>query len=180
MLAMWQEALHHCVMVLWEIAIGPIWPICLIKNSIRWDEKSTGQLYLNAGHQGLTLSICFTCPSDTWFRKFMCPAKIFTCPTNICTSPVKLGYCWKNKYMLRLKNHLASWAYNHKRLCALGQDLHALCMRECLNSLWPSDAIWRQRSGSTLAQVMACCLLAPSHYLNQRWLIINEIQWHSY
>ena len=26
------------------------------------------------------------------------------------------------------------------------------------NSLWPSDAIWRQRSGSTLAQVMACCL----------------------
>ena len=26
-----------------------------------------------------------------------------------------------------------------------------------LNSLWPSDAIWRQRSGSTLAQVMACC-----------------------
>ena len=48
-----------------------------------------------------------------------------------------------------------------------------------INSLWPSDAIWRQRSGSTLAQVMACCLMAPSHYLNQRWLIINEVQWHS-
>ena len=30
----------------------------------------------------------------------------------------------------------------------------------------------RQRSGSILAQVMACCLLAPSHYLNQCWLII--------
>ena len=41
-----------------------------------------------------------------------------------------------------------------------------------LNSLWPSDAIRRQRSGSTLAQVMACCLTAPSHYLNQCWLII--------
>ena len=27
-----------------------------------------------------------------------------------------------------------------------------------INSLWPSDAIWRQRSGSRLAQVMACCL----------------------
>ena len=26
------------------------------------------------------------------------------------------------------------------------------------NSLRPSDAIWRHRSGSTLAQVMACCL----------------------
>ena len=29
------------------------------------------------------------------------------------------------------------------------------------NSLWPSDTIWRQRSGSSLAQVMACCLIAP-------------------
>ena len=49
-----------------------------------------------------------------------------------------------------------------------------------INSLWPRDAIWRQRSGSTLAQVMAWCLVAPSHSLNQCWLIINEIQWHSY
>ena len=27
-----------------------------------------------------------------------------------------------------------------------------------VNSLWRSDAIWWQRSGSTLAQVMACCV----------------------
>ena len=44
------------------------------------------------------------------------------------------------------------------------------------NSLWPSDAVWWCRSGSILAQVMACCLTAPSHYLNQCWLIINKIQ----
>ena len=44
-----------------------------------------------------------------------------------------------------------------------------------LNSLRPSDAIWRHRSGSTLAQVMACCLTAPSHYLNQCWLIISKV-----
>ena len=31
------------------------------------------------------------------------------------------------------------------------------------------------RSGSTLAQVMACCLMAPSHYLNHCWLIISEV-----
>ena len=49
-----------------------------------------------------------------------------------------------------------------------------------LNSLWPSDTICRQRSGSTLAQVMACCLTAPSHYLNQCWLIISEVQWRPY
>ena len=48
-----------------------------------------------------------------------------------------------------------------------------------VNSLGPSDAIGRQRSGLTLAQVMACCLTAPSHYLHQCWLIISKIQLHS-
>ena len=28
--------------------------------------------------------------------------------------------------------------------------------------------------GSTLAQVMACCLTAPSHYLNQCWPVIQQ------
>ena len=46
-----------------------------------------------------------------------------------------------------------------------------------VNSLWPSDAIWRQRSGTTLAQVMDCCLTAASHYLNQCWLIIKKVLW---
>ena len=49
-----------------------------------------------------------------------------------------------------------------------------------INTLWPNDTIWQQRSGSTLAQVMACSLTAPSHYLNQCWLIISEVQSHSY
>ena len=46
---------------------------------------------------------------------------------------------------------------------------------ECVNSLWPSDAIWRDRSMSTLAHVMAWCLMAPSHYMNQCWLIISQV-----
>ena len=45
-----------------------------------------------------------------------------------------------------------------------------LLAASCFNSLRPSDAIRRQRSGSTLAQVMSCCLTAPSHYLNKCWL----------
>ena len=45
-----------------------------------------------------------------------------------------------------------------------------------INSLWPSDVIWRNRSGSTLVQIMACCLTAPSHYLNQCWLFVSELQ----
>ena len=51
--------------------------------------------------------------------------------------------------------------------------------KQYLNSLGPSDAIWRWRSWSTLVQVMAYCLTAPSHYLNQCWLIISKVLWHS-
>ena len=39
--------------------------------------------------------------------------------------------------------------------------------------------IWRHRSGLTLAQVMAWCFTVPSHYLNQCWLSISKVQWHS-
>ena len=47
------------------------------------------------------------------------------------------------------------------------------------NSLAPREAIWQHRTWSTLVQVMACCLTAPSHYLNQCWFIISEVQCHS-
>ena len=33
---------------------------------------------------------------------------------------------------------------------------------------------------ATLAQVMAWCLAAPSHYLNQYWYIFSEVLWHSH
>ena len=48
---------------------------------------------------------------------------------------------------------------------------------DLLTHLLPSDAILWHRSESTLVQVRACCLTAPSHYLNQRWLIISKVQW---
>ena len=47
------------------------------------------------------------------------------------------------------------------------------------NSLWPRDATSWTRFESKLAQVMACCLTAPSHYQNQCWLITTKDQWHS-
>ena len=34
-------------------------------------------------------------------------------------------------------------------------------------SPWPSHAMWHHKSGSTLAHVIACCLKATSHYLDQ-------------
>ena len=45
--------------------------------------------------------------------------------------------------------------------------------------LLPCDAMRRLRSGWTLAQVVACCLTAPSRYLNQCWLLISKVQSHS-
>ena len=39
--------------------------------------------------------------------------------------------------------------------------------------------MWRYGTRSTLAQVIACCLTALTHYLNQCWLIIREVPWHS-
>ena len=45
---------------------------------------------------------------------------------------------------------------------------------ERFSSLWPSDVIWQQRSGSTLFQEMAC-MMAPTYYHNQYWLITSEV-----
>ena len=60
-----------------------------------------------------------------------------------------------------------------------------------VNLLWPSEVIWQKRSWSILAQVkplpepiltkisFAIWLTAPSHCLNQCWLIISKVEWHS-
>ena len=59
--------------------------------------------------------------------------------------------------------------------CAAAAGRSVWSRYNTINSLRPSDAIWQHRSGSTLAQVMACCLMAPSHYLNQSWLLISQV-----
>ena len=56
---------------------------------------------------------------------------------------------------------------------------YVIPMRLWSNLLWPGDNIWRHKTWSSLVQVMTCFLTAPSHYLNQCWLIISEALWHS-
>ena len=46
-------------------------------------------------------------------------------------------------------------------------------------SLWPRAVILLHRSGSILAQVMTWCCQAPSHHLNQCWLLMKGVLWHS-
>ena len=79
-----------------------------------------------------------------------------------------------------------SWAFvcltehslNHVTICCEWSPGHLTHIFE-VNSFWPSDAIWQHRSGSILAQVMTWCCQAPSHYLNQCWLIIYGVLWYS-
>ena len=52
-------------------------------------------------------------------------------------------------------------------IAALRMELGFIKVLIVINSLWPNDAIWQYRYGSTLAHTMAFCLTAPSHYLNQ-------------
>ena len=63
---------------------------------------------------------------------------------------------------------------NKQPSCWVIWDIMMLTWKH-INSLRSSDAIWWQRSESTLAQVMACCLTAQSHYLNQWWLMISKV-----
>ena len=91
---------------------------------------------------------------------------------------------WVKYWWLSLMYHIDNLTNGSGSPCHPMHDFGwSTCIeKECdfVNSLWPSDAIWRHRSGSTLAQVMACCLTAPSHYLNQCWLTISKVHaWHS-
>ena len=50
------------------------------------------------------------------------------------------------------------------------------CKLIYMNALWPSDAIWRRRTWSTLI----CWLAAPKQYLNRCWLTIKQVLCHSF
>ena len=86
-----------------------------------------------------------------------------------------------DKHSIGSHNGLAPSHYMYQWRSSLLMRLIHICATpsQRVNPLWPSEAIRRQGTESTLAQVMACCLMAPSHYLNQCWLIINKVLWHS-
>ena len=65
--------------------------------------------------------------------------------------------------------------HSRKNMKKIVSNISAIFVQASIYSLWPSDAMWRYRSGSTLAQVMARCLAAPIHYLHHYWLLSGEI-----
>ena len=53
--------------------------------------------------------------------------------------------------------------------CSRGPAHKRSCIHAHQKSLCPSEVVWRHRTGSTLAQVMVCCLTAT----------ISNVKWHS-
>ena len=86
-------------------------------------------------------------------------------------APLNLGPEWINSLLpTTYRNGMNYWSMSYTTSNSASKSVLLLWSP----TLRPSDAIWRHKSGSTLAQVMACCLTAPSHCLNQCWLIISK------
>ena len=144
------------IKLLWISALRILsWQYYLAKTD--FDPLSTGPVDVyGAGNQ------TWLCPNGAW------P------PAGTVLNEESDGFFFR--YSMRLY-HLYGWMVSFQMADNISRKS---CHFEIIfNSLWPGDAIWRHRSGSTLSQVMACCLTAPSHYLNQCWLIICEVLWHS-
>ena len=121
-------------------------------------------------------------PSDAYMRQQSIQHWFRWCLFASSAPSHYLNQCW----------NIVNWTIGNKLLWNLNWNLYIiteenpfenfiwkmaaiLCRPQCVNSLRPSDAVWRQWSWTTLAQVMACCLTAPSHYLNQCWLIRGSV-----
>ena len=103
---------------------------------------------------------------------------IYTQPAVEIISIVVIPVCWMLNAESQLCQKITEFHHDGSMITWSWQ---IMCNKACtlINLSWPNDTIWRHWSGSTLAQVMACCLTAPSHYLNQCWLVISKIQSHS-
>ena len=80
---------------------------------------------------------------------------------------LSLGLCYNTKYRV-------NESYQHIETDTVTKTKQ--------NTKWCTylTLLWCHRSGSTLFQVIACCQMAPSHYLNQCWSYIDSFMWHSH
>ena len=118
---------------------------------------------------------CYICnlhPNWIWFclQLIYCPPS----PTNSSDDTVDIVTIASNlnvdRFILLFISigvHRLCGHYTLRYHCCSGKICDAKYTVVLINSLWPSDDIWRQRGGSTLAQLIACSLAGPSHYVNQ-------------
>ena len=104
--------------------------------------------------------------------KIYVPCKNFDVPSQYLYKPCKAYvYCWKNKYMPWLKNHVPSRARHHKSLCALGQDLHAPGTPQC----WALDPLQQFKVVKPSGDHMNINIRWSFYYFS---LYMNVIQYH--
>ena len=100
-----------------------------------------------------------------------------------------LSYAWKDRgqvqYDKRREQSVVRLLWRHTSVVMVmasqitdNRTMKTLGNISCLNPLRPNDAILWNRYWTTLAQVVACCLTAPSHFMDQWWLITTGIPWH--
>ena len=94
-----------------------------------------------------------------------------------CTTEISVCFVWRPqmKDALSIRTQIFLRTHSHMSI----SPWNTMAGDNIFNSLEPSDIIWQQKSGLRLAQVMACCLAAPSHYLNQCWLVMRCVLWRS-
>ena len=105
--------------------------------------------------------------------------------------PLRLGLYWKvvspllmpyfalNSYfmvhsmLILFQEHVCVWEGRMN----FGRPCHRLLRSPILVTLTHEVRALHicQWTGSSLLQIMACCLTAPSHYLNQCWLSVNWV-----
>ena len=119
----------------------------------------------------LKILICCSSILDNYIPIIFVQNKMHRCHA-ICKTYVAITYCDLHGSKMKCSSNL-----NHDGKIA--SEIGSWSLSVSFNTLWPSDVIWWHRSGFTLAKVMACCLMAQSHYINQCWLLISEVQWHS-
>ena len=145
-----------------------------------WSKPNFWVIFGSLKSQVLRLSHPIECPIQTWI--FACA---WWCQSVLWQAKISAKQLEPSCEASRVCNlskprQIDQWVL---LLPVLSTLLCTLCLRTnsqkhhtnyILNSLWPGDAIWRHGTRSALAQVMAWCLTAPSHYLNQCWLISGE------
>ena len=117
------------------------------------DMKPSGMYVFNMKHLHLISDFSSHCLCQRWWICLVCTC-CMTWGNNINPSIVHLLHDFGKNINPSISFY--SFSIDTNRIC------HDIC---------------QHRTMSTLAQVMACCLMAPSHYLNQCGLIINESLW---
>ena len=113
------------------------------------------------------------CPG--WMRPCLPPGRI---SMSCAISPWKMMENAKNLMFPNINSALQGLA--NLTILVHWPSLRSKWCQAIANSVCCSNAVWQHSYGSTLARVMDWCHQATSHYLNQCWIIISDVLWHSY